>query len=870
MAIGDISDDPGLQAFAELLPELIAEYKPDFIIANGENAAKGLGITPPTFEQILSIGADAVTLGNHTWSKKDVLKIINHERLVRPINYPEGTPGSGCRIVQARNGVKVAVMNALGRESIMSPGRENKVILDCPFRAIDTEIERVKNVADLIIVDFHAESVIEKKSFAYYLDGRVNAIYGTHLHIQTADECILPKGTAYITDLGMTGSFDSVVGIKKEQAVEHYCTQRNVHFTGATEERGISGVVIYLDDAANYAPKKIVRIMRHSKFLKQYNIPFEEINQKYDSIVSHEPKLERYAELYKKLSLETSVASLYATIARGANFFTNGLYSAVFSYSHHEGELWNLKSGFDTCMVSNFNETIQSHLSSLDVKNIAKLTTDVFEIMPGVFVKIFPLADGDIIYGAIALKLNHYKLELDIDEKEMGILQNFITDARDSIKNFSTRYTDTQKLQELQTLYEVSKTISASIELDQLLDNIMAMATKVMNSETSSILMLDEKTNELTFQIAQGDKGEEVKRLIRLKVGQGIAGWVAQTGENCIVPDTSKDPRFYKEGDAKTKFVTKSLICVPLKHKDKIIGVLEVLNRKGDIPFNDHDTELLELLASQCSSPIVNAQLYQNIRNLYKSTLKVLANALDAKDSYTHGHSQRVAEYSLAIAGELGLSPKEKDDLEFAALLHDIGKIGIRDNILCKPGKLTDEEFKIIQMHPVMSAEILAPVDFLTDKIPIVKHHHERFDGRGYPSKLKGEEIPLGARIICVADTFDAMTSNRSYRKGLPAEVALEELKRCSNAQFDPIIVEMFLRVFAKKYATNFEEIRTKFEEQESVLQINPADGGNAPAGAVVLPPPPAAPQQQVGSTASQQDQNQEAPKPASIPPATA
>jgi|GEM_PF-3362770 len=830
MAIGDINDDPGLLAYSELMPDLISEYNPDFIIVNGENSANGIGITPETFEKIMSLGTDAVTLGNHTWGKKDILKIIDNERLVRPINYPDGTPGSGCRIIKAKNGARVAVMNALGRESIMPIiGRENKVMLDCPFRKCDAEVERIKNLVDLIIIDFHAESVIEKKSFAYYLDGRANAIYGTHMHIQSADECILPKGSAYITDLGMTGSFDSVVGIKKELAIEQFCTQRTVLFTGATEERGISGVVMYFDDNNAYKPTNILRIQRQSKYKKQYNFPFEELSVKYNKSVSRENKYEKYISYYKKLFEAPTLSKLYLTIVESVDFFTDGLYSSLYTCSDSNmnvsDERWELKIVSEPSRVEHLNEMVIKALNDFSSADLLKEGAKVVQVKEGVFIQFLPLGDESQFLGVVAIKLNHHTLSLDLDEKEILLLNSFIDDSFQVLKNFELRLIEKQQVNELKALYEVSKIIAGSIELDQLLDNIMAMATKIMNSETSSVLLLDEATNELTFQIAQGDKGEEVKRLIRLKVGQGIAGWVAQTGENCIVPDTSKDARFYKEGDAKTKFVTKSLICVPLMHKDKIIGVLEVLNRKGDIPFNVHDMALLELIAAQCASPIVNAKLYQNIRNLYKSTLKVLANALDAKDSYTHGHSQRVAEYSLAIAGELGLSAKEKDDLEFAALLHDIGKIGIRDNILCKPGKLTDEEFKIIQMHPVMSAQILEPVEFLVDKIPIVKHHHERFDGRGYPSKIKGEEIPLGARIICVADTFDAMTSNRSYRKGLPAQVALEELKRCSGAQFDPVMVEAFLRVFDKKYAKNFEEIRTKFEEQEAVLHIEAAEG---------------------------------------------
>jgi len=826
MAIGDINDDPGLMAYSELLPGLLEEFQPDFVIANGENSAKGLGITPATFEKILSLGTDAVTLGNHTWSKKEILDIIDDERLVRPINYPYGTPGAGCRIIKAKNGLKIGVLNALGRENLIPIiNRENNVTLECPFRMIDYEIEKIKNHVDLIVVDFHAESAIEKKSFGYYLDGRAHMIYGTHTHIQTADEQILPKGTVYITDIGMTGSYDSVVGIKKEEAIRQFCTQRPVKFTGATEDRGISGILAYFDDDNNFRPTNVIRIARFSKYQKQYNLPFEEIANKYQKIVSREQKYQRYISSYKEMNNLSSFSEIYSKIADGVSYLTNGLLSMVYIFDKNDQDRpWQLKAVSGNSIMAGFTEAVNTYVSALTPEKLKNVESHTQQIIENAFIKLFPLKDEkpeNNLVGVVVVKLSHHIIELDIDHEDVKILMDFIKDSCQILESYYSRMIQKQQIEELKTLYDVSKSISASIELENLLDNIMALATRVLNSETSSILMLDEKTNELTFQLAQGDKGAEVKKLIRLKVGQGIAGWVAQTGEYCIVPDTSKDPRFYKEGDEKTKFVTKSLICVPLKHQDKIIGVLEVLNRKGEIPFNDHDKELLELVAALSSNPIVNAKLYGNIKNLYKSTLKVLANALDAKDSYTHGHSQRVAEYSVAIACELGFSQKDSDDLEFAALLHDIGKIGIRDNILCKPGKLTDEEFKIIQMHPVMSAQILAPIDFLADKIPIVKHHHERFDGKGYPSKLKGEEIPLGARIICVADTFDAMTSNRSYRKGLPAEVALEELKRCSGAQFDPVIVQAFLNVFAKKYARNFEEIRTKFEEQESVLEIS-------------------------------------------------
>ncbi|MCK4993569.1 MAG: response regulator [Candidatus Omnitrophica bacterium] len=179
-------------------------------------------------------------------------------------------------------------------------------------------------------------------------------------------------------------------------------------------------------------------------------------------------------------------------------------------------------------------------------------------------------------------------------------------------------------------------------------------------------------------------------------------------------------------------------------------------------------------------------------------TIKVLALALDARDHYTHGHSQQVTEYAVDIAREMELSFKEVDIIRDAGILHDIGKIGIADVILLKPGRLTDEEYTEIKKHPVIGKKILEPVHCLADKIPLIYHHHERIDGGGYPDGLEGDNIPLGARILAVADAYQAMTSDRPYRKALPALIAIEELKRFKSRQFDPNIVDVFLRVLRR------------------------------------------------------------------------
>ncbi len=420
------------------------------------------------------------------------------------------------------------------------------------------------------------------------------------------------------------------------------------------------------------------------------------------------------------------------------------------------------------------------------------------------------------------------------------------------------------QMDELGTLYEVGKVISSTLDLTDLLKKIMAMATKVMQCETSTVYLIDRETNEIYFHIVQGEGNVAAKlREMRLPMGTGLAGWCAQHNEPVIVPDTSKDPRFFKGGDKKSGFVTRSMICVPMRLKDEVIGVLQVLNRTGDIPFNQHDVELLEAISNQSVSAIDNARLYANIQKVYLATVEVLATAIDAKDPYTHGHSRRVTEYSVAIAEEMGFDSKQLEDIRYAGLLHDVGKIGIKDSIIGKPSKLTDEEYAIIKKHPAIGAQILEPVTFLSSKVPGVLHHHEYYDGRGYPSHLKGEAIPLMARIICVADTFDAMTSDRPYRRGLDVNVAIAELKKFSGKQFDPLCVDAFLKAYERRLFQNFEKeeggdgvyLKREFREKREVLDgnaaalppgegqpfppIHPEIGKNAVAAASTQPFPP-------------------------------
>jgi len=243
--IGDVIGEPGRKALFLSLSSLINEKKIDFVIANGENAAGGFGITGKIASRLYSYGVDCITTGNHIWRNREVYNVIgNNQRLLRPANYPKGAPGNGWTVLE-KNGHKLAVMNLLGRV-YMEP-------LDSPFSTARKEIARIQKETSNIVVDFHGEATSEKVAMGWYLDGQVSAVIGTHTHVQTADERILPGGTAYITDAGMTGPFDSVIGMKKESALKKFVTLIPSKFTVAENDVRLNGVVITIDEATGRA-----------------------------------------------------------------------------------------------------------------------------------------------------------------------------------------------------------------------------------------------------------------------------------------------------------------------------------------------------------------------------------------------------------------------------------------------------------------------------------------------------------------------------------------------------------------------------------------------------------------------------------------
>jgi putative nucleotidyltransferase with HDIG domain len=246
--------------------------------------------------------------------------------------------------------------------------------------------------------------------------------------------------------------------------------------------------------------------------------------------------------------------------------------------------------------------------------------------------------------------------------------------------------------------------------------------------------------------------------------------------------------------DGKTEFTTRNIICVPVQVKKKVLGVLEAVNRRNGVDFNEEDLALFTSLADQVAIALDNARLYQEQEEMFYQTAESLADAIEKRDPYTGGHTQRVTRYSLIIARYLPLRSIEKKWLKIAAVLHDIGKIGIEDQILKKPAQLSPEEYDVIKHHTDLGAEIIEHIRQLKEIIPGVKYHHEQVNGRGYPDGLKGEDIPMIAKIVSVSDTYDAMTTDRPYRSALTKEAAIKELKRCCGTQFDRKVVEAFLK----------------------------------------------------------------------------
>lgn len=353
-----------------------------------------------------------------------------------------------------------------------------------------------------------------------------------------------------------------------------------------------------------------------------------------------------------------------------------------------------------------------------------------------------------------------------------------------------------QKLDELLsmllTLQEHGVSHSGTVSREDFGKAVLDSACALMKCKRGSVMIHDETAGHLKIVAASAPATDQPQTLL-LKPGEGVAGKAFQSGQSIFIQDPQKDPRYVKG----TASDSQPFISIPLLVKSKPIGVLNLHADGSPEPFNDYNVKFLNILAGEAAVMLHNLDLFERLETFYLEMVKTLARAVDSKDQYTHEHSDRASHRARRLAAEMQLPEQMARYVEYAALLHDIGKIGIDEAILLKPGKLTPEEYEQMKKHPVIGHQILAPVKFLGPVAQMVLYHQEWYDGRGYPEGLKGDQIPLGARMVAVIDAWDAMMSDRPYRKSLGREKAIGELKRGSGTQFDPKVVEAFLKLEA-------------------------------------------------------------------------
>jgi len=373
------------------------------------------------------------------------------------------------------------------------------------------------------------------------------------------------------------------------------------------------------------------------------------------------------------------------------------------------------------------------------------------------------------------------------EEDEISELSDYFNRLTRRLKKNIKDLKESKKLLQ-DVLSRVGAAVTSFQDIDSLLELVVQTMTNALSGESGCLMLVDPDKDELFIKVAFGLDKDFVRKA-RVKIGRGVCGWVAKENKPIRLPGP-EGAKF----NLKSEHAYRSLLCVPLFYTDKVIGTLSV-NDKATGEFTQDDLILLSNLAIQTAIAIENARLNESVEKTYFETITALAMAVEAKDPYTRGHSKRVAEYSTKLAKKFGFSDEKIEVLKEAAVLHDIGKIGISDVILHKPGPLTLEEYELVQEHTVIGEHILKPVRRLSSLCDIVRHHQEWVNGHGYPDGLKGEELSLPVRILTVADAYDAMISDRPYRKALTKKEAEEELKRYSGTHFDPKVVEEFLKL---------------------------------------------------------------------------
>ncbi|PIZ41699.1 HD domain-containing phosphohydrolase [Candidatus Aquicultor secundus] len=398
----------------------------------------------------------------------------------------------------------------------------------------------------------------------------------------------------------------------------------------------------------------------------------------------------------------------------------------------------------------------------------------------------FPLITKNRVLGTIVFG---YKTKQAFNEKEIELIGSLCNQIAIGIENAKLFKQVKRSATEFSTLYYAGKTLSSLTKLEDISKHALKYSMDISHAEAGIALLVNRKTEKLKIT-ASKNVDRQTKAIIGKSIGEGPAGWVAKTREPLLI-----DKRYAKH-DFKLNKV-RSAIFTPFQYNGRLYGVIGLLSFTSK-PFTYNDMQLLSTIASQAATEMHNTDLFNQLEDIYIDTVKAFVQAIEAKDSYTKGHSENVAGYAIAIAQKMGIDGERLKTLKTASLLHDIGKIGIKEEILNKPARLNNEEYEHIKQHPHIAFQILEHVPALKEIADIILYHHEKFDGTGYLMGLQGEDIPLEARILAVVDTFDAMTSSRPYREAASIETARAELLKNAGTQFDPKIVEVFVDLLDK------------------------------------------------------------------------
>ena len=343
----------------------------------------------------------------------------------------------------------------------------------------------------------------------------------------------------------------------------------------------------------------------------------------------------------------------------------------------------------------------------------------------------------------------------------------------------------------LSTLYRLGLAINSTIEVGELYQLVVKTTMDTLQARIGYITLFHQDKGELQVTNLIGHRCELPEGARIPMKAAGISSWVIRYRKPLLIADIAHSPEFDRKSTL--GYERKTLICAPRMVQDEIIGTITVVNKKNDGGYNYEELEHLSTIAAQAGIAIKNAKLHDEQQQTYLNTIQALVSAIEASDSYTRGHSERVTRYCLALARELDLPLNRLKVIERAAILHDIGKIGIDLSLLHKKEQLTPEDVAELQQHPSIGMKILEPIEFLQDVRLCIGQHHERYDGRGYPNRVAAEKLLLESRILAIADSFDAMTSDRPYRKALAVEVAIGELEENAGSQFDPVLVPIFV-----------------------------------------------------------------------------